>query len=124
MSEINMTPFVDVILVLLIIFLVTLPLVQHNIGIELPTIKSQKLINPSKKIEILISQERKYRLNNKEIDLENLQDQIIRESQQEPKPVALLYVDKNSRYEDIAKILAMLSHSGIGKIGFITSGTD
>lgn len=124
MSEINMTPFVDVILVLLIIFLVTLPLVQHNIGIELPTIKSQKLINPSKKIEILISPERKYRLNNKEIDLENLQDQIIRESQQEPKPVALLYVDKNSRYEDIAKILAMLSHSGIGKIGFITSVTD
>jgi len=124
MSEINMTPFVDVMLVLLIIFLVTLPLVHQTVNIELPKVTSQKLINPPESIKISINQEDLYLLNKEVIDLELLTTKLVIESQRDPKPVVLLYADKNTRYEAIAKLLAGIHQSGLRKIGFITQTTE
>jgi biopolymer transport protein ExbD len=120
MSEINMTPFVDVMLVLLIIFLVTLPLVHQTVNIELPKVTSQKLVDPPRSLKISINQEGRYLFEQEIIELEALQLKLVTESQHDPKPVVLLYTDKNARYEDIAKVLASIHQSGMGKIGFIT----
>lgn len=120
MSEINMTPFVDVILVLLIIFLVTLPLVQHNIGIELPTIKSQKLTDHTDPIRISLNANGHYFWEQDIIEPQNLHLKLGLEARRDPKPVVLIFADKNSRYEDLAKLLAGIHQSGLGKIGFIT----
>lgn len=120
MSEINMTPFVDVMLVLLIIFLVTLPLVHQTINIDLPKVTSQKLIDPQEPIRISIDREGLYLLDQKNIEIDALQLKLMGESQRDTKPVVLIYADKNSRYEDIAKILAIVHRSGMEKVGFIT----
>ena len=120
MSEINMTPFVDVMLVLLIIFLVTLPLVHQSVNIDLPKLSSQKLVDPPKPFKISIDQEGRYLFDQEIIQLEALQLKLMTESQRDPKPVVLLYADKNARYEDIAKVLASIHQSGLGKIGFVT----
>ncbi len=120
MSEINMTPFVDVMLVLLIIFLVTLPLVHQTANIELPKVATQKLIDPPDPINITLTQEGDYLLNNIAINLEQLQEKLNQESLREPKPVVFLYADKDARYQDIAKLLASVQRSGLGKVGFVT----
>lgn len=120
MSEINMTPFVDVMLVLLIIFIVTLPLVHQAINIQLPEVSSQKLVDPPEPINIAVDQDGLYRLDKVVINLEQLQEKLSLESLREPKPVVLFYADKNARYEDVAKILASIQRSGLGKVGFVT----
>lgn len=120
MSEINMTPFVDVMLVLLIIFLVTLPLVHQTVNIELPKVTSQKLIDPPDQLKVSVNQDGHYLLDKETISLEDLQAKLILESKRDPKLVVLLYADKSARYEDIAKVLASIHQSGLGKVGFIT----
>lgn len=120
MSEINMTPFVDVMLVLLIIFLVTLPLVHQTVNIELPKVTHQKLADLSEPLKISVNQEGQYLLGKELIQIEALGLKLSAESQRHPKPVVLLYADKNTRYEDIAKLLASVHRSGLGKVGFVT----
>lgn len=120
MSEINMTPFVDVVLVLLIIFLVTLPLVHQTINIDLPKVTSQKLVDPPLPFKISVNQDGNYLIDKEIIALEQLQSKLMVESQRDPKPVVLLYADKMARYEDLAKVLASVHQSGLGKIGFVT----
>lgn len=124
MSEINMTPFVDVMLVLLIIFLVTLPLVHQSVNIDLPKISSQKLDNPQDLLKISIDREGHYHLDQETLKIDALQLKLITESQRDPKPVVLLYADKNTRYEDIARVLAIVHRSGMGKVGFVTQDED
>lgn len=120
MSEINMTPFVDVMLVLLIIFLVTLPLVHQTVNINLPKVTSQKLVDPHETIKISIDRQGLYLLDQEIIEIETLQLKLTTISQREPKPAVLLYVDKNARYEDIAKVLASVQRSDMGRVGFVT----
>ncbi len=120
MSEINMTPFVDVMLVLLIIFLVTLPLVHQTVSIELPKVTSQKLVDPPDPLKVSVNGEGQYLLSNVNISIDELRLKLIAESQRDPKPVVLFYADKNARYEDIAKVLANIHQSGLSKIGFVT----
>lgn len=120
MSEINMTPFVDVMLVLLIIFLVTLPLVHQTVNIELPKVTHQKLNDLSEPLRISVNHEGHYRLAKEVIQLEALQLRLSTESQRHPKPVVLIYADKNTRYEDMTKLLAIVHRSGLGKVGFAT----
>jgi biopolymer transport protein ExbD len=120
MSEINMTPFVDVMLVLLIIFLVTLPLVHQTVNIELPKVAHKKLVELSEPLKISVNPQGHYRVGTEFIDLEALHSRLSTESQRHPKPVVLLYADKNTRYEDIAKLLANIHQSGLGKVGFVT----
>lgn len=121
MSEINMTPFVDVMLVLLVIFLVTLPLVHQTVNIELPTVTHQKLVDVKEPLKISVNHHGHYLLGKEVIELEALQLRLSTESQRHPKPVVLLYADKNTRYEDIAKLLAIVHQSGLGKVGFVTA---
>lgn len=115
-----MTPFVDVMLVLLIIFLVTLPLIHQTVNIELPKVTHQKLVDITEPLRLSINHEGRYLLGKEVIQLEALQLKLSLENQRHPKPVVLLYADKNTRYEDIAKLLAIVHQSGLGKVGFVT----
>lgn len=115
-----MTPFVDVMLVLLIIFLVTLPLVHQTVNIELPKVTHKKLVDLSEPLKISINPAGDYLLGKEVIQLEALHLKLSAESKRHPKPVVLLYADKKTRYEDIAKLLASIHRSGLGKVGFVT----
>ena len=120
MSEINMTPFVDVMLVLLIIFLVTLPLVHHSVNIELPKVSSEKITELPDPIKISVDESGEYRLNSERISIDSLRQTLQAEKLRNPQPVIHLYADQNTRYEQIAKLLAEVHQSGLSKIGFVT----
>jgi len=124
MSEINMTPFVDVMLVLIIIFLVTLPLVHQTVNVELPKVTHQKLVDITEPLRLSVNREGQYLLGEEVLQLEVLQIKLSLESQRHPKPVVLLYADKNTRYEDIAKLLAIVHQSNLGKVGFVTMESE
>jgi biopolymer transport protein ExbD len=115
-----MTPFVDVMLVLLVIFLVTLPMVHQTVNIELPKVAHKKLVDITEPLRISVNHQGHYLLGTEVIQLETLHLKLTAESQRHPKPVVLLYADKNTRYEDIAKLLASIHRSGLGKVGFVT----
>jgi biopolymer transport protein ExbD len=120
MCEINMTPFVDVMLVLLVVFLVTLPLVHQTINIDLPKVTNKRLVNPPSPINISVNQEGQYLVNKVLTNLDQLKELLKKESHRDPKPVVLLYADINTRYEDIVRVLGSIHQSGLEKIGFVT----
>lgn len=120
MSEINMTPFVDIMLVLLIIFLVTLPLVHQSVNIELPKVDAQRHIEPQTPLRISVDKDGRYRVDEQMVSKEGLRNTLQDASSRTPKPVVLLYADKDSRYEWVAELLSLVHQSGLGKVGFIS----
>lgn len=120
MSEINMTPFVDVMLVLLIIFLVTLPLVHQAVNVELPkaSVKPQRI--DAEPIKITIDRDGQYRIGDELMHIDTFKRHLSQHAQLNPKAVVHLYADLNVRYEDITKVLSEIQNSGLSKIGFVT----
>ncbi len=120
MAEINMTPLVDVMLVLLIVFMITIPVMQHSVKIELPQASSQKNDVKPESININISAKGQIFWNNAPIDLDTLQIYAQTAAKKNPQPEVQLRADKNARYETVAQVLANAKRAGLTKVGFIT----
>jgi biopolymer transport protein ExbD len=120
MAEINTTPLVDVMLVLLIIFMVTAPLFTHAVKVDLPQAKSQ--VNPEKPDTIAIAIDSDGRLfwNNEAMRDEDLSSRLTQSAAKAPQPELHLRADRNTRYEKIAQVMAAAQNAGIQKIGFVT----
>ena len=120
-STINTTPLVDVMLVLLIIFLITIPVVTHSIPVELP--KETNVVTVTKPENILLSVNRDGDLfwNTRPIkDTEQLVAQLKTVSVKNPQPEVHIRGDVNARYESIGKVVFACQRAGIIKVGFIT----
>lgn len=115
-----MTPFVDIMLVLLIIFLVTLPLVHQSVNIELPKVDGQRHVEPKTPLRLSVDKDGHYRVDEQTVSKEVLRNTLQDASSRTPKPVVLLYADKDSRYEWVAELLSLVHQSGLGKVGFIS----
>ncbi len=120
MAEINMTPLVDVMLVLLIVFMITIPVMQHSVKIELPQASSQKNDVKPESININISAKGQIFWNNAPIDLDTLQIYAQTAAKKNPQPEVQLRADKNARYETVAQVLASSKRAGLTKVGFVT----
>lgn len=120
MAEINMTPLVDVMLVLLIVFMITLPVMQHAVKVELPIASSQKNLIEPESINLTISAKGQVFWNKSPIDLETLAIYTQTASKQQPQPEIQLRADKNVRYEAVAQVLSTAKRSGMTKISFVT----
>jgi len=120
MAEINMTPLVDVMLVLLIVFMITIPVMQHSVKIELPQASSQKNDVKPESININISAKGQIFWNNAPIDIDTLQIYAQTAAKKNPQPEVQLRADKNARYETVAQVLASSKRAGLTKVGFIT----
>ncbi|MGY8524042.1 ExbD/TolR family protein [Paracidovorax citrulli] len=120
MSEINMTPLVDVMLVLLIIFIITIPVINHAVKIDLPRASNQPNDPKPENINVSIDAGGKVFWNQKEIDAPTLEANIAQASQQQPQPELHLRADREVRYERVAEVMAAAQKGGLGKIGFIT----
>lgn len=120
MSEINMTPFVDIMLVLLVVFIVTLPLVKHSVNLELPKVSSTRLIDTPAPIRLYLHENGEIYWDKDLIDNERLKTRMMSETEKSDKPVIQIHADKNVRYEIIAEILGTAHQNGITKIGFVT----
>jgi len=120
-SAINTTPLVDVMLVLLIIFLITIPVVTHSIPVELP--KETNVVTVTKPENILLSVNRDGDVfwNTQQLkDIEELVARLKTVSVKNPQPEVHIRGDLNARYEMIGKVVFACQRAGIVKVGFIT----
>ncbi|WP_244785637.1 ExbD/TolR family protein [Cupriavidus pauculus] len=120
MSEINMTPLVDVMLVLLIIFIITIPVINHAVKIDLPRATNQPNDAKPQSINVSVDAHGKVYWNQEEVDQAQLEQRIAAAAQVQPQPELHLRADRDVRYERVAEVMAAAQHGGLGKIGFIT----
>ncbi|CAM8643164.1 ExbD Biopolymer transport protein [Oxalobacteraceae bacterium] len=124
MAEINVTPMVDVMLVLLVIFIITAPLFTHAVKLELPTASSAPAPEKPESITLSINAEGKLFWNNNSVSLDELGTRFATASQKKPQPELQLRADKSTRYEVIAQVMASAQNNGMTKIGFVTNPKD
>jgi len=120
MSEINMTPMVDVMLVLLIIFIITLPVIQQAVKIELPKANSVRNEVKPESVQLTIDDKGQIFWNSTAIDLKTFDVYAAKAAQKEPQPEINLRADKSVKYEYVAQVLAASRRAGLTKLGFVT----
>jgi len=120
LSEINMIPLIDVMLVLLIVFIITVPVIRHAVQLELPQATSQPSQQRPATIRLAIDAQGQYHWNEAAISDQELQTRLAAAAAQEPQPELHLSGDKAVRYERVAQAMAAAQRAGLGKIGFLT----
>ena len=120
MNEINMTPLVDVMLVLLIIFIITVPVMKHSVNIDLPRATSTPQDTKPETIRLSVDAQGQYFWNELPIAEQQLQPRLQEAAARNPQPELHLRGDKEARYEWVAQALAAAQRAGLRKIGFIT----
>jgi len=119
-SAINTTPLVDVMLVLLIIFLITIPVVIQATPVELPKETNQPTQTKPENINIAVNQDGDVFWNNELIDDKKLLARLKEIAVKQPQPEVHIRGDRNARYEFVGKVVFNCQRAGILKIGFIT----
>ncbi|MEX3845441.1 ExbD/TolR family protein [Paraburkholderia sp. BR10882] len=119
-AAINTTPLVDVMLVLLIIFLITIPVVTHTVPVQLPKETVSPLQTKPDSIEIAVDKEGRLFWNEQGIDRTTLLDRLKVVSQKNPQPEVHVRGDQTTRYEFIGRVVTTCERAGIAKISFIT----
>lgn len=120
MNEINMTPLVDVMLVLLIVFMVTIPVIRHAVRIELPHASSQKEDTKPAQIDVSIQADGTVLWDGAPVDSAALGAKIASAAQAAPQPVLRLSADRKVAYEKVAQLMSAAQRGGLAKIGFVT----
>ncbi|ULJ65215.1 ExbD/TolR family protein [Wielerella bovis] len=124
MSDINVTPLVDVMLVLLIVFMITMPVLTHSIPLNLPTANSQSQTPPKmdvKPIEVAIDAAGAYAVgadSEVKVDLETVRQQFTKIAQENPDTVVAIDADETVAYEHVVKVLEAAREAGLSKVGF------
>lgn len=123
MSDINVTPLVDVMLVLLIIFIVTAPLLTHGIRIDLP--KAASTANPQKPETVTVSIDAAGKVfwNDKRIADADLPKVMADAAAKKPEPELHFRGDRNTKYEKIMQVMSLAKNAGLTKLGFVTDPT-
>jgi biopolymer transport protein ExbD len=120
MSEINMIPFIDVMLVLLIIFIITVPVIKHAVNIELPQASVEKVQDKPENIRLSVDAEGAYFWNEQRVEDAEFSNRLQAAAAQDPQPELHIRGDKAVRYERVALAMASAQRAGVRKIGFIT----
>ena len=120
MNEINMTPLVDVMLVLLIIFIITVPVMKHAVNVDLPRATNQAQDTKPQTIQLSVDAQGSYYWNEAKVDDARLPELLQAEAAKEPQPDLHIRGDKEVRYERVAQAMAAAQQAGVKKIGFIT----
>lgn len=120
MSEINMTPLVDVMLVLLIIFIITVPVLTHTVKVDLPDAANQKQDIKPETVMVSVDADGQTFWNDQLITIENLTDKLSTTAALQPQPEIHIRGDKNAKYEYVVSVMAAAQKSGIDKLGFVT----
>ena len=120
-NTINTTPLVDVMLVLLIIFLITIPVVTQSIKLELPLESNIPLQTKPENIVIAVNREGEIYWGLERVpDIETLVNRLKVESVKEPQPEVHIRGDQEVRYESVGRVVVACQRAGIYKVGFIT----
>jgi biopolymer transport protein TolR len=120
MSEINVTPFVDVMLVLLIIFMVTAPMMVQGVDIELPKSQSPPLMSEEEQLVLSLTADGKYFINESEFTFEELQVKLRAIREANPDQAIFVKADGALPYEKVIRMMSVAQAAGIGKVGLVT----
>ena len=120
MADINVTPMVDVMLVLLVIFIITAPLFTHAIKLDLPTAQSAPAPEKPETISLSINDAGVIYWNDQAIQQQELDTKLAIAAKKNPQPELQLRADKSTRYEVIAQVMATAQFNGLTKMGFVT----
>jgi len=120
MNEINMTPLVDVMLVLLIIFIITIPVMKHAVPVDLPRASTEREDIKPETIRLTVTADGTYHWNEQQITDEELEPMLRIEGQKEPQPDLHIRGDRDVRYERVAQAMSAATRAGVKKIGFVT----
>jgi biopolymer transport protein ExbD len=124
MSEINVTPLVDVMLVLLVIFIVTAPLFTHAVRVDLPQADAEPTPKKPETVALALDGDGRISWNSEAVILADLAPRLLEAAGKRPQPEIHLYADHNTRYQALAEVMAAVQISGIQKIGFVTTPKD
>jgi biopolymer transport protein TolR len=120
LSEINVTPLVDVMLVLLIVFMVTAPIMQTGVDVDLPDAKAQTVPDESGKLIVTMTKERKVYIGRMEIPFDEVETKLRANAKLQVDHEAYLHADTNLTYGDVVKVMAAIKLAGGDKMGLIT----
>jgi biopolymer transport protein ExbD len=122
MAEINVTPLVDVMLVLLIIFMITAPLMAHKVKIDLPEAELlDRETGPGRPITLAIKDDGEIFWNDEKVQLAVLESQLAVEAQKKPQPRIDIRADKTNKYRLVAEVVKTAKSVGIAKVGFVAT---
>ncbi|MFJ3055714.1 ExbD/TolR family protein [Herbaspirillum sp. NPDC087042] len=120
MADINVTPMVDVMLVLLVIFIIAAPMFTHAIKLDLPTAQAAPAPEKPETITLGIDAAGKLYWNDQQVSSEELDARLAAASGKQPQPELQLRADKSTRYQTIAEVMAAAQGAGMTKLGFVT----
>ncbi len=120
LSEINVTPLVDVMLVLLIVFMVTAPIMQTGVDVDLPDAKAQTVPDDSGKLIVTMTKERKVYIGRMEIPFDEVETKLRANAKVQTDREVYLHADTALSYGDVVKVMAAIKLAGGDKMGLIT----
>ncbi len=120
MNEINMTPLVDVMLVLLIIFIITVPVLTHSVKVDLPRADNTPNELKPETVNLAVNADGNIYWNETQVTMEELDLRLATEATKQPQPEVHIRGDKTVDYEHVIKTMAAVQRAGILKLGFVT----
>lgn len=120
MADMNVVPLVDVMLVLLVIFIVTAPLLTHAVKIDLPKASSSANITKPEHIEFGIREDGSLFWSGEQVTLDLLPQRFAMEAAKQPQPEVHIRADRHAHYEKVAQVMALAAKAGLVRIGFIS----
>ena len=120
MSDINVTPFVDVMLVLLIIFMVTAPMMMQGVDVSLPEATSEPLDSEKDHLIITIDQKTQVYINDYKVTVEFLGEKLAKILEGRDERGVFLKADENIPWGTVAKVMAEIKNAGVEKLGMVT----
>jgi biopolymer transport protein TolR len=124
MSDINVTPLVDVMLVLLVIFMVTAPMMMEGVAVNLPQTKTESIKTEEDPLILSVNKNGEIFLENHPIKLEDLRNRIETIFKYRKEKEVLLRADKEIAYGFVVKVMAEVKRAGVNKLGMVTEPTD
>ena len=120
MADMNVVPLVDVMLVLLVIFIVTAPLLTHAVKIDLPKASSSVNITKPEHIEFGIRENGDLFWNGELLTLDALPQRFAQEAAKQPQPEVHIRADRHVYYEKVAQVMSLAAKAGLVRIGFVS----
>ena len=124
MAEINVTPLVDVMLVLLIIFMITTPLMNHKVKVKLPEVvveKKEETKQPIPPITIAVTERGELFWNDEPINRSLIESKLSVEAQKQPQPTVNIRADRTTKYRLVNDVVKVAQAQGMRKVGFVTT---
>ncbi len=118
MGEINVTPMVDVVLVLLLVFMVTAPMMSRGIDVQLP-VANQPQIPPQDRITVSLNAEGRVYVGDRPVNITLLEERLRGLTSGSSDPVVYLRADESLRYSEVIKVVDLIKRAGIDRIGFV-----